>query len=241
VTTLPLLRVEAADLGIELDDAAFNRLDRYRELLLAANEQFNLTRITTPEQIELRLFADSLALLPMVPPEARSLLDIGSGGGVPGLPLAIARPELRVVLLDATAKKVRFLEATARELGLENVVAVHGRAEELARDRQHRERYDVVTARAVARLVTLVELALPFLVVGGRALLPKGSAAADELTEARYATGMLGGSAASPIDAIAGTRVVVIEKRRPTPAEFPRRTGVPNTSPLFGPDRRDGS
>jgi 16S rRNA (guanine527-N7)-methyltransferase len=241
MTTLPLLRLEVAKLGITLDDAAYDRLDRYRALLLAANEQFNLTRITAPEDVELRLLADSLALLPLIPAEARSLLDIGSGGGVPGLPLAIARPVLRVVLLDATAKKVRFLEATARELGLENVVAVHGRAEELARDGQHRERYDIVTARAVARLVTLVELALPFLAVGGRALLPKGSAAAEELAEARYATGMLGGVAAAPVDAIAGTRVVVVEKRRPTPAQFPRRTGVPGSSPLFGPDRRAGS
>jgi 16S rRNA (guanine527-N7)-methyltransferase len=235
--TLPLLREAAARLGVALDEVAVERLDRYRQLLLAANEQFNLTRITAPDEVELRLLADSLALLPLVPDGARSLLDIGSGGGVPGLPLAIARPGLRVVLLDATAKKVRFLDATARELGLTNVDAVHGRAEELARDRQHRERYDVVTARAVARLVSLVELALPFIAPGGRALFPKGSAADAELAEARYAIGMLGGWA-TPVDVSAGARVIVVDKRRPTPAQFPRRTGVPNKSPLYGPDAR---
>jgi 16S rRNA (guanine527-N7)-methyltransferase len=140
-----------------------------------------------------------------------------------------------VTLLDATAKKVRFLAETADALGLNNVTAIHGRAEELARDRHHRERYDVVTARAVARLVTLVELALPFLSLGGRAVLPKGAAAAEELADARYAIGLLGGRALPLAETpIEGTTLVLIDKRRPTPAAYPRATGVPNKSPLRG-------
>ena len=232
---LPRLQAEARRLGVDLDATALGHLDRYRQLLLAANAQFNLTRITDPDDVELRLLADSLALAPLIPDTAGSLLDIGSGGGVPGLPLAIVRPELRVVLLDATAKKVRFLAETAQELGLDQVEALHGRAEELARNAKHRERYDVVTARAVARLVTLVELALPFVARGGRVILPKGSAAREELIEATYAIGLLGGRAlpelAQPIE---GTQVVVIEKRKPTPANYPRRTGLPNKEPLVG-------
>jgi 16S rRNA (guanine527-N7)-methyltransferase len=236
VTGFSVLTAVTERLGIQLDAQALDRLARYRELLLDANSRFNLTRITDPDEIETRLFGESLALLTHVPPHATTLLDLGSGGGVPGLPLAIARPDLRVVLLDATAKKVAFLAETARELGLERVTALQGRAEEIGRNPQHRDHYDVVTARAVARLVTLVELALPLLVPGGVGLFPKGAGADEEVDEARYAVGMLGGRARPVIsDAFTGTRLVAIDKRRPTPAAFPRRTGVPHKSPLLGP------
>jgi 16S rRNA (guanine527-N7)-methyltransferase len=222
-------------LAVTLDSEAIERFSIYRDLLLAANERFNLTRITDPDEVEVRLFADSLSLVPQIPADATNLLDIGSGGGVPGLALAIVRPDLDVTLLDATAKKVRFLAETAEALGLNRVTALHGRAEELARDRRHRESYGAVTARAVARLATLVELALPFLSVGGRAILPKGSAAAEELDEARYAIGILGGRARPLVPTpIEGTTLVVIDKRKPTPAAYPRTTGVPNRSPLTG-------
>ena len=157
---------------------------------------------------------------------------------MPGLPLAIARPDLRVTLVDATAKKVRFLDETVSAIGLDRVAAVQGRAEELGRDPGHRDRYDVATARAVARLVSLVELALPLVRPGGVAILPKGAAAEEELEEARYAIRMLGGQARPIVDGAAeGTRIVVIDKRKPTPEQFPRRTGVPNSSPLLGSRR----
>jgi len=198
----------------------------------------NLTRITDPDDAQLRLLADSLELLRRLPDDARTLIDVGSGGGVPGIPLAIARPELRVTLLDATAKKVRFLADAASDIGLGNVRAIQGRAEELGRDPEYRDRFDVATARAVARLATLVELTLPLVRPGGIAILPKGSAAAEELAEADYAIRMLGGRA-RPIGAsnVAGTQVIVIDKRAPTPGQFPRRTGVPNATPLLGPRR----
>jgi len=232
---MQLLVEHASRLGVTLDAEAVERFEQYRDLLLAANERFNLTRVTDPEEVEIRLFADSLSLLPYVLENAHSLLDIGSGGGVPGLALAIARPDLSVTLLDATAKKVRFLGETADALGLDNVFAIQGRAEELARDRHHRERYGVVTARAVARLVTLAELALPFLAVGGRAILPKGLAVAEELHEARYAIGLLGGRAQPLVETlIEGTTLVVVDKRKPTPPAYPRTTGMPNKRPLMG-------
>ncbi|HEX5164029.1 MAG TPA: 16S rRNA (guanine(527)-N(7))-methyltransferase RsmG [Thermomicrobiales bacterium] len=230
-----LLTEHAGRLGVQLDAEAVERFRHYRDLLLAANERFNLTRITDPNEVELRLFADSLSLLPHLPDDTTRLLDIGSGGGVPGMALAIAHPELPVTLLDATAKKVRFLAETAAALGLEHVTAIQGRAEELARDPHHRELYSAVTARAVARLATLVELALPFLALGGRAILPKGSAAAEELAEARYAIGLLGGRARPPVTTpLEGTTLVIIDKRKPTPATYPRNTGTPNKSPLRG-------
>lgn len=232
---LPRLTAAATTLGVPLDEVALGRFARYRELLLAANARFNLTRVTDPDEIETRLFADALALLPLMPPRVTRLLDIGSGGGLPGMALAIARPDLRVDLLDATGKKVRFLEATASELELGRVTAIQGRAEEFVHERNRRGGYEVVTARAVARLVTLAELTLPFVRRGGVALLPKGSAAADELDEARYAIGMLGGRPRPIVDPpLKGTRIVVIEKVNSTPAGFPRRTGVPGKSPLTG-------
>ena len=179
--------------GIELDAAAVERFLTYRELLFAANRSFNLTRITDPTDFEFKVLIDSVILLPYVPASAERLLDVGSGGGVPGLVLASSRPDLAVTLLDATAKKVNFLRDTAATLGLVHVAAVQGRAEELGHAPNHRETYDVVTARAVARLATLVELTLPFVRVGGTAILPKGLAAHDELREAAYAIERLGG------------------------------------------------
>jgi 16S rRNA (guanine527-N7)-methyltransferase len=230
------LRAAIETLGIALDERAFERFTRYRELLLAANARFNLTRITDPVEIEMRLFADSLALLPLIPAGAVNLLDIGSGGGLPGLALAIALPELPIDLLDATAKKARFLDDTARELELTQVRAMQGRAEDLGRNPDFRERYAVVTARAVARLVTLAELALPLVAPGGVALLPKGGAAAQELTDARYAIGMLGGRARRPLRTpLPGTTIIAIAKHKPTPAQFPRRPGIPNKTPLSAP------
>jgi 16S rRNA (guanine527-N7)-methyltransferase len=229
----PTLHDIAARIGVELGDAMLERFAHYRDLLLEANQRFNLTRITDPADFEVRVLADSLLLLPYVPADAKRLLDVGSGGGVPGLVLAIARPELRITLLDATGKKVRFLADAAVSLGLPHVTAMQGRAEELGHDTHHREAYDVVTARAVARLATLAELTLPFARRGGRAILPKGGAAAEELFEARYAIGVLGGIA-QPLHPgpIEGTTVVVVDKRRATANIYPRRTGIPNKSPL---------
>lgn len=233
--TLSQIQSFAHGIGVSIEPEQVQMLDLYLDLLLEANAQFNLTRITDPDQVETRLIGDSLALVPHIPAAAHSLLDIGSGGGVPGMPIAIARPRLAVTLMDATGKKVRFLSETAAVIGADNVTAVQARAEEFAREPDRRERYNVVTARAVARLATLVELALPFLRVGGRAIFPKGSAAQDELDEAAHAIRLLGGETRriqeSPVE---GTRIVLIDKIRPTPSAFPRRTGIPNKLPLLG-------
>jgi 16S rRNA (guanine527-N7)-methyltransferase len=226
-------------LGFALPAHAIEKLASYRELLLAANRRFNLTAVTDPTEVDERLIAESLALLPLIPETSRTLLDIGSGGGIPGLPLAVARPALRVMLLDATEKKVRFLEQTARVLGLDNASTLWGRAEALGRDAAQRERYDVVTARAVARLSTLAEYTLPFAKVGGVVILPKGAGVAEELAEARYAIALLGGSARPLLPTPReGSLIAVFDKVRPTPSNYPRRTGVPAKSPLTAGSRR---
>lgn len=217
--------------GLVLPAETVGQLVRYRDLLLEANLQFNLTAITERDEVDARLIAESLALLPLIPQTATSLLDIGSGGGIPGMPLAIARPDLQVTLLDATAKKVRFLDQTTAALGLSNVTPLWGRAEELAHDRCYRERFDVVTARAVARLTTLVEYALPFARLGGTLIFPKGAGVVEELQEAEYAITTLGGKA-MPIHPPA---TVVMSKVRHTPRAYPRRAGRPVKRPLLAP------
>jgi 16S rRNA (guanine527-N7)-methyltransferase len=169
-------------LGVTLDDAAIHRLGHFLALLLAMNEQVNLTAVRDPNEAWSRHVLDALSLLPhlgSLPANAR-LLDVGSGGGVPGIPLAIARPDVHVTLLDATEKKVAFLRATAAELGLSNVEAVCGRAESVDLGAP----FDVVTARAVAKISALLPWTAPFVKQGGQLLFIKGARADEELREA---------------------------------------------------------
>ena len=239
----PGLARAAEQVGVALDAESLDRFGRYRDLLLRRNAQHNLTAIRDPEGIERRLFLDALAMAPALdraiqnaPNTAEGpvrLIDIGSGAGFPGLPLKIARPGLDLTLIDATAKKVTFLNDVITDLGLDDARAVHGRAEELGRDRAYRERFDVATARAVARLPVLLEYAVPFLKLGGTALLPKGLEIDEELRLGRRAAAMLGAEIVSSERLPAGgTRLVVVAKASPTAVGYPRRIGIPSQSPL---------
>lgn len=227
----------------DLTDAQRDLLRRYRDLLLERNARTNLTAIRDPEGVDRRLVAESLRLLPALDaacPAGEEAVDIGTGGGIPGIPLAIARPEIRWTLIDATAKKVAFLQDVITALTLPNVVLYHGRVEELAHEPHMRDRYRVLTARAVSSLSALLELGLPLVRTGGTLLLPKGPDIADELAAARQAAGMLGGRiiANDPLpDAGTGvdTTLVVVTKERETPAAYPRRAGLPARSPLGAP------
>jgi 16S rRNA (guanine527-N7)-methyltransferase len=227
----------------DLTDAQRDLLRRYRDLLLERNARTNLTAIRDPEGVDQRLIAESLRLLPALDqacPAGEQAVDIGTGGGIPGIPLAIARPDIRWTLIDATAKKVAFLQDVVNALTLPNVVLYHGRVEELAHEPHLRGRYRVLTARAVSSLPALLELGLPLIRTGGTLLLPKGPDIADELSAARTAAGMLGGrivSHDSLPDAGTGveTTLVVVSKERETPAAYPRRAGLPARSPLGAP------
>lgn len=226
----------AATLGLKLPADARAQLDGYVARLMDANAQFNLTAVREIESVERRLVASSLELLRFMPTGVGSLLDIGSGGGVPGMMLAIARPELQVTLMDATSKKVVFLQDAANVLGLTNVRTVHGRAEDLAHDPLYRERFEIVTARAVARLATLVELAIPFGSVGALAIFPKGTSAQDEVDEARQAIGFVGTRHARVIPSqLDDTQFVLLDKHASSPARFPRRVGIPGKRPIGVP------
>lgn len=225
-----------ATLGLRLDGAVRERLDAYVALLMDANARFNLTAIRDLEGVETHLVAGSLEVVTHIPAGTRSLIDVGTGGGIPGMIVAIARPELKVHLLDATAKKVRFLSDTAGVLGLSNVAVSHGRAEDLAHDPEFRERFDVGTARAVARLATLVELVHPFVIPGGVSIFPKGPGAQAEIDEARQATGYVGGrNARAATSRLDDSIFVIVDKKKSTPDRFPRRVGIPGKRPIGVP------
>ena len=211
-------------------------MERFVALLLDANRRLNLTRIVVPDEVARRHLLDALAGLPHVDRVApRVALDLGSGGGLPGIPLAAARPDVEWILVDAVAKKADALRGFAEALQLRNVRVVAERAETLGRLPQHRDKHDLVVARACAPLPVLAELALPLLRVGGRLVAWKGllTDADAEVRAGRSAASQLGGAALTIEDAgDRGTRFVMVSKERPTPDRFPRRPGVPARRPL---------
>jgi 16S rRNA (guanine527-N7)-methyltransferase len=223
----------AAAMGLDFEPGERERLGAYLDRLLETNRVMNLTRIVDPADAWMRHVLDSLSLLPWIAESgATSLLDVGSGGGLPGIPLAIVAPQLSVTLLEATGKKARFLESVAAELGLENVTVVSERAETLAHDRErHREAYDIVTSRAVARLPVLLELTVPFVRRGGLVLAIKGEQAEAEIEEARGAMVTLMARLVDTVRTATGT-IVVLEKTGRTPRTLPRRPGEPARVPL---------
>lgn len=221
--------------------------DSYCRLLLEHRRRSGLTSLTERTQIERRHFGESLALgraLEAAGVLASPAIDIGTGAGFPGVPIKIMRPDLQLTLLEATGKKAAFLQLLVETLGLADVAVVQGRAEEMAHDPAHRERYRLALARAVAPLPVLVELALPFLQLGGVLAAPKGSGALREAGEATAALEACGGRVELvraldvPWPGVAPT-LVLVRKVAPTPASLPRRPGVPGKRPLGG--RKGGS
>jgi 16S rRNA (guanine527-N7)-methyltransferase len=234
------LAEESRWIGVPVDREAAARFARFRDLLLDRNAHLNLTAVRDPIEVERRLFLDALAMLPAIDREvspvdlARArLIDIGSGAGFPGLALKIARPHLDVTLVDATAKKVAFIEEVIADLGLAGARAIHGRAEDLGQDPAYRETFALATARAVAALPVLLEYVTPFLAVGGTAYLPKGLTIDEELRRGHRAAKALGAEIVSTEQLpVANTRLVVARKYAPAPAAYPRRTGLPSRDPL---------
>ena len=225
---LDVMKAGAFELGIDLSDRQLDLLDRFALLLVDTNRQLNLTRITEPQDIVTKHYLDSLLYLWAFEfAEGVSVIDIGAGAGFPGIPIKIARPDLRVVLLDSTAKKVRFLEHAISELALEGVETIHGRAEDLAHQKNYREQFDVAVARALAELKILAELCLPLVRIGGGIVASKGDEIHDELTAARPVIGQLGGVVEKivrthiPCTDI-GRQLIVIAKAKQTPVQFPR-------------------
>ena len=228
----------AAEMGLTLDAAACEKFARYHQMLTEANAQFNLTRVPDdPREAVDRNYLDSLVPLAHgLLANVRTAVDVGTGAGFPGIPLAIACPSLQMTLIDSLGKRVTFLSSVIEALSL-NARALHARAEEAARQSLLREAFDLALARAVAPLNVLCEWTLPFVRPGGRLIALKGPAAAGELSQARNAIERVGGGDARLLDAPVPGRdwshtLVVIEKKRPTPAAFPRKPGEATRKPL---------
>ena len=228
----------AAAAGIPLNAEQAERFETYHRMLIEANARFNLTRVPDDEAEAIdRNYLDCIAPLAVGLPEAHaSLIDVGSGAGFPGIPLAICLPEARFVLLDSLGKRVEFLNSVIGALGL-NAEALHLRAEDGARKSEYREAFDLATARAVAPLNLLCEYLLPFVKVGGRMLALKGPGLDEEVAAAENALSILGGrflrSDALPIPGRDWDhRAAWIEKVAPTPDKYPRKAGKPEKKPL---------
>ncbi|PWT70582.1 MAG: 16S rRNA (guanine(527)-N(7))-methyltransferase RsmG [Chloroflexi bacterium] len=239
---LATLHSGAVTLGIPLNEDQQRTFSCYRTLLLDWNKRINLTAITDPAEILTHHFLDSLTCaLPLSPAQRRAplfLIDIGSGAGFPGLPLAIAFPTWQVCLLEATGKKVHFLAAAIEALGLTNVSPLYGRAEEVAHLPRYRGSFDIATARAVASLPTLLEYCAPFVKPGGLMLLPKKGDLGEELAWGKRAAPQLGAflGKVQPLPLLAGLdsgRVIVTARQqRPCPVQYPRAAGAPRKRPL---------
>lgn len=237
---MSLLYQHAREFGIDLTPTQQEQFEKYFRLLVEWNEKFNLTAITEYTQVQLKHFLDSLSAAPILQKAGvmnKALMDVGAGAGFPGMPLAIAFPDLRVTLLEATGKKVRFLDQLARELGLENVTSVHARAEEYAHDPRERAHFDFAVARALAPMRTLVEYTLPFVRVGGVLVAYKAVDAEAEAESAKHALKLLGGRTREIVpvklaDLEDVRHLIVIDKLSPTPKTYPRAGGLPKSNPL---------
>ncbi len=222
--------------NIRLTSDAQQRMEGYHRLLIAWNQRMDLTNVPE-DQMAVRHYADSL--LPLAHgdwfPDGASLIDVGTGAGFPGMPIAIARPDMRVVLLDAQQKRCAFLQAVVDDLKLPNVTVMHARAEGAAREQTLRQQMDIACARAVAPANVLLEYLLPFVRLGGRVLMWKGPSLQDEMSSAKAALHLLGGEAeepyAMPLEDM-NLFVQPVLKRQGTPAKYPRRAGMPAKSPL---------
>ena len=230
--------VHLADLGFPLTDRQKEQFERYFELLVEWNEKINLTAITDKDEVYLKHFYDSIApiLQGLIENQPIRLLDIGAGAGFPSLPMKILFPELDVTIIDSLNKRINFLHLLAEELDLSGVHFYHGRAEDFAQDKAFRAQFDLVTARAVARMQVLSELTIPYLKVGGRLLALKASNAPEELEEAKNALNILFSKVEDNLQYELPNGdpryITVVEKKKETPNKYPRKAGMPNKRPL---------
>ena len=233
-----ILAARAAEAGIPLTAEQIGQFSVYHEMLLDWNTRMNLTALTAPEDVAVKHIIDSLTAYDAALFDgARTLIDVGTGAGLPGIPLAVYAPHLTVTLLDSLNKRVRFLTEVTAAMGLQNVRCIHARAEEAARTAEHRAAYDIAVSRAVARLPVLLEYTLPFVRVGGTLLALKGRAYAEEQKEARRAAEVLGGGriTARPVHlpGLDDVRAILtVTKERQTPAAYPRGGGAPTRRPI---------
>lgn len=223
-------------IGIELSDEQLEQFLTYYEMLIEKNKVMNLTTITDFDEVLEKHFEDSLSLIQAVDLEkSQAVIDLGTGAGFPGIPLKIAFPNLQITLADSLNKRILFLDDVIRELGLVGIDTVHGRAEDLAKNSDYREKFDLCVSRAVANLSTLSEYCLPFVKIGGKFISYKAGECDEEVAASKSSVFLLGGKI-SDIKKFelgeSGRAFVIIDKVSGTPKKYPRKAGTPSKDPL---------
>lgn len=224
------------EIDVEITESQISKFYEYMKLLLEWNEKINLTAITEQDEIILKHFVDCITIQKYIV-KNKKIVDIGTGAGFPGIPLAIMNESNNFVLVDSLNKRINFLNDVKEKIKLENVKAIHSRAEDFCQNKKYREKFDIAVSRAVANLCVLAEYLLPSVKLGGTVICMKGSQIEEELNDAMFALKELGGEIKS-IDefCLPGTdmkrNIIIIEKIKETPKKYPRKAGIPVKQPL---------
>lgn len=224
------------EIHIEFNDKQLSQFYEYMNLLLEWNEKINLTAITEPEEVILKHFIDSLTINKYIE-NNKSIADVGTGAGFPGIPLKIYRPDLNITLVDSLNKRINFLNNVISKLDLKDIFTVHSRIEDFGKDKKYRENFDYVTARAVANLTTLSEYLIPISKIGGKCICMKGNDISEEIENSKKAINILGGRIQKQDEfklpnSDISRNIIVIDKIKNTPNKYPRKAGMPAKEPL---------
>lgn len=225
-------------LGLTFDENKYNKFMKYKSMIQEWNEKINLTTITEDSEIIQKHFIDSINIFNFkILKNSKNIIDVGSGAGFPGIPIKIVNSDIKVVLLDSLNKRINFLDKVIKELELKDIKTIHGRAEDFAKDKNYREKFDIATSRAVANMTVLSEFCMPYVKVGGYFLALKGPTIEQELNDSRNAIGTLGGKIQDIIkvdmeDSEMHHNLVVIKKMRATDMRYPRKAGMVTKKPI---------
>lgn len=231
-----IIKEQAEEIEISLDEKQINQFYHYMELLLEWNEKINLTAITKPEDIILKHFVDSMTIAKHIKKNA-TIIDVGTGAGFPGIPLKIIREDLQVTLLDSLNKRLLFLEEVIKELALKDITTIHARVEEFGKNKKYREKFDYATSRAVANLATLSEYLIPLVKIDGFCISMKGSEVEEEVEQSKTAISILGGKI-EQIETFQlpksdmNRNIIIVQKIKNTPSKYPRKPGTPSKEPI---------
>lgn len=233
-----IIKTECENIGLEISEEKYNKFIQYKDLMKEWNEKVNLTAITDDKEIVIKHFVDSIKAFEFKNLNSSvKIIDVGTGAGLPGIPIKIMNDDAEVVLLDSLQKRINFLNEVISTLKLEGIKTVHGRAEDFGTDLNYREKFDVAISRAVANMAVLCEFCLPFVKKNGYFVALKGPAVQEELDEAKKAIGILGGKIEKVIkvnfeNSDLDHNLVIIKKIKNTPKQYPRRAGTVTKKPI---------
>lgn len=233
-----IIKTECENIGLQINEEKYSKFVKYKDLMKEWNEKVNLTAITDDREIIIKHFVDSIKAFEFKElNNSVKIIDVGTGAGLPGIPIKIMNDNAEVLLLDSLQKRINFLNEVITQLNLSGIKTVHGRAEDLGADLNYREKFDIAISRAVANMAVLTEFCLPFVKKNGYFVALKGPAVQDELNEAKKAISLLGGKLEDVIqvdfkDGDLKHNLVIVKKIKPTPKQYPRKAGTASKKPI---------